>query len=155
MPGCMTEDLRRLISAFPQSHLSGNDASREKAASILNFILCELLDHAAAESANPHVLKIIRHINAHVTRKMSLQEISKEMGLSKEYVAALFKKETGKTMTWYINERKLLLARQLLQSGEISLGNVALHVGYDNYSYFSRLFKRYFGISPADMRKIT
>lgn len=153
LPGCFTEDLHRLISAFPQSHLSVNDSSREKAASLLNFILCELRDKEGAESANPHVLKITRHINAHITQRLSLQSVSKEMGLSKEYVCALFKSSTGKTLTDYINERKLQLARQLLQGGEMSLLDIAAHLGYDNYGYFSRLFKRFYGITPIQMRK--
>lgn len=152
LPVCLTDDLRRLISAFPQSHLSSNDSSREKASSLLNFILCEVRDNTAAESVNPHILRITRHINAHTQQRLSLQSVSREMGLSKEYVSALFKKETGKTLTDYINKRKLLLARQLLQSGQMSLADIASHVGYDNYGYFSRLFKRYFGISPTDMR---
>lgn len=153
LPSCITDDLRRLISAFPQSHLSSHDSSREKAASLLNFILCELRDNATAESANPHILRITRYINAHITMPLSLQTVSREMGLSKEYVSTLFKKETGNTLTDYINERKLRLARQLLQNGEMSLADIAAHVGYENYGYFSRLFKRSFGISPVNMRK--
>lgn len=149
---CLTPDILRLISAFPQSHLSDHDFSKEKAASILNFILCELRDSATAESANPHILRITRYINAHITKPLSLQVVSMEMGLSKEYVSSLFKQETGKTLTDYINERKLQLARQLLQNGEMSLSDIASHVGYDNYGYFSRLFKRHFGICPTDMR---
>lgn len=153
LPLCITEDLRRLLSAFPQSHLSAHDSSREKAASLLNFILCELQDNAAVESVNPYILKITRYINAHITKQLSLQSVSAQIGLSKQYVSALFKKETGKTLTDYINERKLLLARQLLQNGEMSLAEIAMHIGYDNYGYFSRLFKRSFGISPVNMRK--
>lgn len=152
LPSCITDDIRRLISAFPQSHLSGHDSAREKAASLLNFILCELRDTAAAESANPHVLRITRYINAHITKPLTLKSISAEVGLTREYISALFRKETGKTLTDYINERKLLFARQLLQSGEMSLADIAGHVGYENYGYFSRLFKRYFGISPTDMK---
>lgn len=150
---CITADMRRMISVFPQSHLSDHDSSREKAASLLNYLLCELRDSAAAESTNLHILHIMRYVNAQITMPLSLQSVSRDVGLSKEYVSSLFRKETGKTLTDYINERKLLLARQLLQNGDMAIGDIASHVGYENYSYFSRLFKRAFGISPVEMRK--
>ena len=83
---------------------------------------------------------------------MSLQSISREIGLTKEYTANIFKKETKITLTNYINERKMLLAKELILRNEMSLGDLSAYLGYDNYNYFSRLFKRHFGITPTNFK---
>ena len=151
MKGCITNDIKSLVNVFPQSHLYPNYHSKEKLASLLNYILFELLDVTAEYSANEHVAKIIRLVDLNLTKKLSLSHISREVGLAKEYVASIFKRETGKTLTEYINERKLLYAKELIVTSQMSISDTALHLGYDNYTYFSRLFKRYFGFSPKQL----
>jgi len=73
--------------------------------------------------------------------------------LSKEYTSYIFKKEIGKTLTDYVNERKMLLAQELIRNGEMSLTDIAVYLGFENYNYFSRLFKRYVEISPLMFKK--
>jgi two-component system response regulator YesN len=97
-------------------------------------------------------LKVTRYVGEHITDKMSLQSISGVIGLSKEYTANIFKKEVGKTLTDYINERKMLLAKELITRNEMKLTDVASYLGYDNYNYFSRLFKRHFDFSPIEVK---
>ena len=113
----------------------------------------ELLDSTAPECANEHVDHILKYIDEHIHDKLSLQIISKEMNLSKEYTSAIFKKEMQKTLTDYMNERKLTLARELIVSREMTLHAVANHLGYDNYNYFCRIFKKHFGMTPGQVRK--
>ena len=93
------------------------------------------------------------YIEEHITEDLRLQKISEQMNLSKEYTSYIFKKETGKTLTDYVNERKILLAGELIRSGGISLTEVAAYLGFENYNYFSRLFKRYMEISPVMFKK--
>lgn len=119
---------------------------------MLNFILFELIDVTSLKSSNPYVLKIAKYIGEHITEKMTLQSISQEIGLTKEYTANIFKKEMKITLTNYINERKMLLAKDLIISNEMSLGDLSAYLGYENYNYFSRLFKRYFGITPTNLK---
>lgn len=119
---------------------------------MLNLILLELLDVVSLQSSNDHVLKITRYIGEHITEKISLQSISREIGLTKEYTAYIFKKELKRTLTDYINERKMLLAKDLILRDEMSLTDLASHLSYDNYNYFSRLFKRYFDITPVRLK---
>ena len=83
---------------------------------------------------------------------MSLQSISSEVGLTKEYAAYLFKKETKKTLTDYVNERKMLLAKELILQNVMSLTELAAYLGYSDYSYFSKLFKRYFDVTPISLK---
>ena len=152
MPDCITADIKKLVFAFPGSHLSPYCHAREKVANILNYILFELSDMASINSTNEHVLKAIHYIEENITEKLSLKCISEKIGLTKEYTATIFKKETGRTLTDYINERKMLIAKELILCNKMSLNDISNYLGYDNYYYFSRLFKRYFDVSPVDMK---
>ena len=153
MPKCITATIRKLVSAFPPSHLSGLFHAREKCAVMLNFILYELLDAYTLKSDNEHVIKILNYIEEHITEKLTLQIVSTYMNLSKEYTSHIFKREIGKTLTYYVNERKLLLAKELILSREMSLSYISAYLGFDNYNYFSRLFKEYFGVTPMQLKK--
>ena len=53
----------------------------------------------------------------------------------------------------YIIEKRLDLARKLLQKTDDSIRDISLKVGYDNYSYFTRLFKKSFGVTPVEFRE--
>lgn len=151
--GCISKNIKRLVAVFPQSHLSCYYHAEEKLANMLNYILFELLDVAALQSTNEHIFRITRYIDEHITQTMSLQTISREVGLSKEYTSFIFKKEIGQTLTDYINQRKMLMAKELILKNEMSLADLSVYLGYNNYNYFSRLFKRYFDITPVKLRK--
>ena len=153
MPKCISSDIRKLVSVFPQSHLSPYYHSKEKVANMLGYILFELADITAARSSNGYVLKITNYIEAHITERLSLDIISREVNLSREYTCAIFKKETGKTLINYINERKMLLAKELIQNREMSLSSISVYLGYDNYNYFSRLFRKHFDVTPISIKK--
>lgn len=152
LPNCIPENIKNLVSVFPQSHLLPYYHSKEKVANMLNYILFELQDVVALHWNNENVTRILRYIDSHITEKMSLQSISREVGLSKEYTAYLFKKETKKTLTDYINERKMLLAKDLILQNVMRLTELSIYLGYSDYSYFSKLFKRYFDVTPIGMR---
>lgn len=72
--------------------------------------------------------------------------------LSGDYVTKLFKKVCGMTITDYIINLRLGEAKALLRSTDLSINEVAARVGYDNYAYFSRLFRKRVGCSPKDYR---
>ena len=152
LQNCITLDIKKIVSFFSQEHLSRYYHSKEKVANLLNLILFELMDAVTLKSAKPHELKIVRYIDEHITENMSLKSVSNEIGLTKEYTASIFKKHTNKTLTSYINERKMLLAKELLLRNEMSLGDLSTYLGYENYNYFSRLFKRHFDVTPTNFK---
>lgn len=153
MPNCITPPIRKIISAFPQSHLSPSFHSKEKCANMLNYILYELMDSEKVGSNNDHIYKIITYIDEHVCEKINLSTVSSYINLSKEYISAFFKKEMNITLTDYINEKKLSIAKELILGSEMRLSHVASYVGFENYNYFSRVFKKHFGTSPHNMKK--
>ena len=151
----ISQDIRTLVRVFSEEHISPLYHSREKAYSVLNYILLELLDVIALESNNSHVMEIIKFIDENISKQITLGMISNHVHLSREYVAAIFKKELGKTVIDYTNERKMLLAKSMILSGERSLGDIAASLGFENYSYFSRLFKKSFDLSPARFKSLS
>lgn len=153
LPHCMTPIIRHLISIISDMKICSPYHSEEKIVNILNSILFELIDANNIRITNEHVIKIIKYIDENIQKKLSLKTISQQMNLSKEYTSYIFKKELGKTLTNYINEQKLLLARDLIYNYKISLRDVAAHLGYEDYNYFSRIFKKYYGVTPINFKK--
>ena len=153
MRGCITPEIRRVFTAFSQQHLSPKFHSLEKCVNLLNYVLFELLDAGVMASHNPHVKKILLHIEEHCHEPITLSSMSRLVGLSPEYTATLFKKDVGKTLTEYVIEHRLLQARTLILGGALSLQDVATRVGFESYHYFSRLFKKHFSTTPAQLRR--
>ncbi len=145
----INDDIKKLVSVFPQRHLTPTFHSKEKIESLLNYILYEIMDNSGFKSQNAHVIKMLKYIEAHIAHNLTLAEISDHVNLTKEYTANLFKKETGKTVIDYINERKMIIAKNMIDNGESSLQDIAGSLGFKNYSYFSKLFKKYYDTSPV------
>ncbi len=153
MRGAVSADSRTLLSVFAEEHLSLFYHSTEKAVCILNYILLELLDFKALPSNNPHIRKALRYIGEHTEESITLENLAVHLHLSKEYTASLFKKELGKTVSEYVNEKKMGLAKRMIADGCYSLARIAERLGFEHYGYFSRLFKKHFGISPSRLKQ--
>ena len=141
------------MSVFSASHISDIYSSREKVINLLNYILLEIKDILDFESNNKHIIEIIKYINMNISEPISLSTISSHINLSKEYISYIFKKETGKTVTDYINERKLFIAKEMILGTNYALSYISERLGYENYSYFTKVFKKRFDISPKELRK--
>ena len=83
---------------------------------------------------------------------LSADSVCEHLHLSPSYLRALFKRETGSTIIGYITKVRMERAKVLLKGGKLANSQIADEVGYANPHYFSYCFKRYFGISPNDMR---
>lgn len=74
--------------------------------------------------------------------------------MTPEHVSRMYKKQTGVSLTDYINMYRIEKAKALLEETESSVSEIAVKVGYDNFTYFSTLFKKYVGITPNQYRKL-
>lgn len=102
---------------------------------------------------NSEILKhIIDYIEKHIKEKVVLKDAAKEIGISAAYLSAVFKKEMGQNLTEYINIRKVQMAREMLLCGRL-VYEVSEQVGFENVTYFSKVFKKYTGVSPDIFRK--
>lgn len=153
MPRCVTETMRKMVSMYPPTKLHDLFYAKEKCILLLNQLLYELLTASVIQCRNDHVMKILNFIEEHITEPLTLAGLSQYVSLSREYTSYIFRKETGKTLTNYINERKLLFAKELIANEKMSLKDTAAYLGYENYNYFSALFKRYLGTTPVALRQ--
>ncbi|ASA23449.1 response regulator transcription factor [Paenibacillus donghaensis] len=101
---------------------------------------------------NRTFLSILSYINDNFSEDISLQHIAREFSLNANYISQLFKKELGKTFTEHLSGLRMERAGILLRTTLIPINEVAEHVGYKDYFYFSRLFKKTIGISPSRYR---
>lgn len=100
------------------------------------------------------VKKIISYLNENYASHISLDEIARNMYLSPVYISKLFKEETGESPINYLIQIRLDKAKDILLTDNYgSIKSVASAVGYEDVYYFSKLFKKYYGMAPAYYRK--
>lgn len=97
--------------------------------------------------------KINAYIREHYSENIGRNEIGAAFFLVPEYLAKMYKKKTGQNLKDYINEYRLSQAKLLLKNSDMKVSDVALEVGFDNFSYFSTLFKQHMGMTPNEYRK--
>ncbi len=92
------------------------------------------------------------YIDANFFEELSLASLSERFGVESSYYSRIFRQETGKNLMLYIAEKRVCKAKEYMQDATINLAEVAFMVGYDDYTYFNRVFRKMTGISPRDYR---
>ena len=109
--------------------------------------------YITASAGDSKIVSILQYLNLHLTEPLSIDELASRFYISKYHMMRRFKEETGYTIHSYIAEKRLLLARQLLSAGQ-PVTEVCYQAGYQDYSTFSRAYRKRFGASPsADQRR--
>lgn len=112
------------------------------------LLLLESRAEDSVQSANKTVLSIIEYINENLTSDLSLDKIANEFYLSKYHLCRLFLKQTGVSLFAYVSAKRIALAQNLINAGELP-SQVAYKVGYTDYSAFYRAYKKQTGRSPG------
>jgi AraC-like DNA-binding protein/ligand-binding sensor protein len=92
------------------------------------------------------------YILENLSRKISLDEIAKAAGFSAPYFSTLFKEEMGENLSSYLNRFRVEKAKTLLMETDHSLSKIARSCGFEDQSWFSKIFKLFTGISPGKYR---
>lgn len=96
----------------------------------------------------------IRYMNDHVHTSLTLQELARHTGLSRQHLIYMFKQETGFPPIDYYLRLKMQRAGQLLSLSGLSIKEIAASIGVSDPYYFSRMFKKLMGVSPTEYRNI-
>ena len=94
---------------------------------------------------------LLQYLGGHLTENISIDDLAGRFYISKYHMMRRFRDTTGYTIHNYITEKRLLEARRLLEQG-VPLSEVAERCGYQDYSTFSRAYKKQFGASPSATR---
>ena len=107
---------------------------------------------AQRRSRRESMARVVRYVRDNLTRRMSLPDAAAAADLSPTYLAHLIKKETGRTFTDLVTERRMEKAQELLAHTGMRIAEVAEAVGFDDEAYFARRFKQCFDVAPRDYR---
>lgn len=96
---------------------------------------------------------IKEYVTEHLQEEIAVGQIAAVIHLSPDYMTKVFKKETGMTIKEYMIKKRMKLAKEFLRNTEKTVSDVAIEVGYENLSYFVRLFRSYYGVTPKQYQK--
>lgn len=97
--------------------------------------------------------KVKEYIGGHLQEELSAEILGRQAFVSSDYLFHLFKKEEGITLGEYITNARMFYASELLKTSDASISHVAISVGYNNYCYFTRVFKKIFGMTPSQFQR--
>lgn len=107
----------------------------------------------ALRSRRDAYTRAMRYVREHLTERLNLAAVARAVELSPTYLAHLVKKETGKTFTELVTERRMDIARERLVHTALPIHAIAADVGFDDVAYFARRFRRQYGVPPGRFRR--
>lgn len=100
------------------------------------------------------IRNVINYIDQHFSAKLSLSVLAETFGKNSSYLSNAFKKEVGDTLTEYISKTRIQASLRYFNTTNMSVADVASTVGISDFGYFSKLFKKYVGVSPREYKKM-
>ncbi|WP_459481618.1 response regulator transcription factor [Clostridium saccharoperbutylacetonicum] len=91
-------------------------------------------------------------IKENIETELELEKVAGNFGLSVYYFSRTFKEVTGINFSEYVNKCRIDMAKELLSNGEMNVKEVCYKIGYNDPNYFSKVFKKYEGVSPVNFK---
>ncbi|TBL75740.1 response regulator [Paenibacillus thalictri] len=115
--------------------------------------IMELFHHRLAGGQTTHTQKAMAYIREHVGKDISLQQVAKYVHLHPNHLSEVFKKEAGLTFGDYVTRQKIERAKEILSVSPAKIAEIAGTVGFDDFKYFSQVFKKITGMTPSEFRE--
>lgn len=163
-------DITQLIYSYLQKNdilahklFQGNDyellfgqatRSLEDLINYITYIVNKSLSYIDfSTSQNSVVETICEYIDANLQNPITRNTLAEIVYLNPDYVTHIFKKEMGYSLSDYIIDKRIALAKKLLETTNLPISCISDKVGYDNYSHFTKLFKKKTSYTPLEYRK--
>ncbi|MBK5253745.1 MAG: helix-turn-helix domain-containing protein [Peptostreptococcaceae bacterium] len=132
-----------------ENHKQLKDVSNNLLVTISSNLLTSVYDGKSKIIANA-----VKYVNNNYSIRITLTDIEKNLHVNPSYFSSLFKHEMGISFIGYINQVKINYACHLLIESSLTIIDIALDLGFDDQSYFTKVFKKQCGITPKDYRVI-
>lgn len=115
--------------------------------------IVDSLEWKRKQKNNRTIERAIEFMRSQYAKDISLEDVAGHVGMSGSYFSSLFKQETGDNFIEYLTRLRIDKAKSLMMDAELRLYEISQLVGYQDVKYFSRLFKRHVGATPAEYRQ--
>ena len=150
---CLRSDTVTILESIRKSHTSLSEEKNEKCSALFYYLYYQLVE-TARENEHPHIKHIKRYIADHLSERITLSEIAEAVHLVPHYCSALFSKNEGMGIVDFILLQRIEMAKSLIAADTMGLSEIAERVGFTDYNYFSRTFKRITGVTATHYRKL-
>ncbi len=113
----------------------------------------KLVNRCATKGLSKPIMAAVHYIDNHLPMKISLLDISQYANINGSHLSRQFKKETGSTVTEYINKKRILTAKFYLENTNHSITVISTLCGFENHNYFSKVFKEETKLTPREYQK--
>lgn len=103
-------------------------------------------------SASDLVNRAVQYIHQNLETDIHIADIARYVNLNPSYLEVIFKRQTGVTITWYINKQRIAKAITFLTSTDTSVTEIGYLVGYNNRQHFNRVFRQMVQMAPGEYR---
>lgn len=149
----LTNDIKLLLSASDEIYAQTGEAN-EQLTLLIKCIIKQLIAHQNTRNSSSLTLKIKKYVAEHLTERITLEDIGNMTFFSPSHCSAVFRKEMGMSIGDYILDEKIKKIKTLIFEG-VPLSTVAEKMGFMDYNYFSRIFKKRVGYTPTQYKNLT
>lgn len=111
------------------------------------------IQNITIQKLRPEIIKALEYIKCNYARDINLQDVADASNLSRTYFSQVFKHELNETFTDYLTRFRIEKAKNLLKTTQMKIYEVGTNCGFDNYRYFTHLFKGLTGLTPMEYKK--
>lgn len=104
---------------------------------------------------NKLVQAMLDYTNEHYSKDISIQDLAELCSINSNYASQLFSQEVNITFTTYLTNLRIHMATQLLEQGDLPIATISSQIGYHDYFYFAKVFKKVTGVTPTAYRNQT
>ena len=127
---------------------------------LLNCILIDIIRHNSKNQDNTyeqkyseHIHKALKYIHVHFRENITQTDVAYNIGLSRNYFCSKFHSEVGVSFKGFLNDLRLKYSLSLLVNSDLSITEVCMHSGFNDFSNYFHIFKRRYKMSPLQYRK--